>query len=48
VLRAWLGREDHAALLDLDDLEAQQHTDGRWRELAGGDRAQRAEPVELR
>jgi hypothetical protein len=47
VLGAGLDREDDAALLDLHGLESEQHADRRRRDLAGEDRAQRAEPVEL-
>jgi hypothetical protein len=47
VLWAWLDGEDDAPLLDLDGLEPEQDADRRRRDLAGHDRAQRAEAVEL-
>jgi len=47
MLRARLDGEDDAPLLDLDGLEPEQHADRRRRDLAGHDRAQRAEAVEL-
>jgi L-aminopeptidase/D-esterase-like protein len=48
MVRARLGREDDAARLDLDELEAEQDRDRRRRELAGDHRAHRGEAVELR
>jgi hypothetical protein len=47
MLGAGLDREHDPALLDLHGLESEQHADRRRRDLAGEDRAQRAEPVEL-
>jgi hypothetical protein len=48
VLVAGLDGEDDAALVDLDGLEAEQHADRGLRQLAGQDRSQRAQAVELR
>jgi hypothetical protein len=48
MLFAGLDREHGAALVDLDEVEAEQGGDGRRRELAGDHRAQRGEAVELR